>query len=136
MQTPNTILKLVYKREYFDISQMKIGARLVTTINADGTVLFKEYKPGSRKVKSVYKGKCTVAAFRLLCYCIEECISTADRQEFYVDDSSEELKIFHSFGRVQTMDRGLGNEETDIGRIMHDFFERDVVEEKNDEETV
>lgn len=136
MQTPNTILKLVYKREYFDISQMKIGARLVTTINADGTVLFKEYKPGSRKVKSSYKGKCTVAAFRLLCYRIEECISTADRQEFYVDDSSEELKIFHAFGRVQTMDRGLGNEETDIGRIMHDFFERDVVEEKNDEETV
>ena len=133
MQTPNTILKLVYKREYFDISQMKIGARLVTTINADGTVLFKEYKPGSRKVESVYKGKCTVAAFRLLCYRIEECISTADRQEFYVDDSSEELKIFHSFGRVQTMDRGLGNEETDIGRIMHDFFERDVVEEKNDD---
>ena len=132
MQTPNTILKLVYKREYFDISQMKIGARLVTTINADGTVLFKEYKPGSRKVKSSYKGKCTVAAFRLLCYRIEECISTADRQELYGDDSSEELKIFHSFGRVQTMDRGLGNEETDIGRIMHDFFERDVVEEKND----
>ena len=136
MQTPNTILKLVYKREYFDISQMKIGARLVTTINADGTVIFKEYKPGSRKVESSYKGKCTVAAFRLLCYRIEECISTADRQEFYVDDSSEELKIFHAFGRVQTMDRGLGNEETDIGRIMHDFFERDVVEEKNDEETV
>ena len=133
MQTPNTILKLVYKREYFDISQMKIGARLVTTINADGTVLFKEYKPGSRKVESSYKGKCTVAAFRLLCYRIEECISTADRQEFYVDDSSEELKFFHSFGRVQTMDRGLGNEETDIGRIMHDFFERDVVEEKNDD---
>ena len=130
MQTPNTILKLVYKREYFDIAQMKFGARLVTTINADGTVIFKEYKPGSRKVESSYKGKCTVAAFRLLCYRIEECISTADRQEFYVDDSSEELKIFHSFGRVQTMDRGLGNEETDIGRIMHDFFERDVVDEK------
>ena len=130
MQTPNTVLKLVYKREYFDIAQMKFGARLVTTINADGTVIFKEYKPGSRKVESSYKGKCTVAAFRLLCYRIEECISTADRQEFYVDDSSEELKIFHSFGRVQTMDRGLGNEETDIGRIMHDFFERDVVDEK------
>ena len=136
MQTTNNILKLVYKREYFDISQMKAGARLVTTINADGTVLFKEYKPGSRKVESAYEGKCTVSAFRLLCYRIEECIATADRQEFYVDDSAEELKIFHQFGRVQTMDRGLGNDETDIGRIMHDFFERDVVEGKNDEETV
>ena len=134
MQTPNDILKLVYKREYFDISLMKIGSRLVTTINADGTVLFKEYKPGSRKVESAYRGKCSVSAFWLLCYRIEECISTADRQEFYVDDSSEELKIFHAFGRVQTMDRGLGNEETDIGRIMHDFFKRNVVEEKAGEQ--
>lgn len=136
MHTPHTILKLVYKREYFDISEMRIGARLVTAINADGTVVFKEYKPGSRKAESVYRGKCTVAAFRLLCYRIEECISTASRQDFYCDDSSEELKIFHQFGRLQTMDRGLGNEETNIGRIMHDFFEKDVIEEKSDEETV
>ena len=81
----------------------------------------------------MYKGKCTVAAFRLLCYRIEECISTADRLNDYCDDSSEELKIFHQFGRVQTMDRGLGNEETDIGRIMHDFFDKDVVEDKSDD---
>ena len=134
MQTPNDILKLVYKREYFDISLMKIGSRLVTTIYADGTVLFKEYKPGSRKVESAYKGKCSVSAFWLLCCRIEECISTADRQEFYVDGSSEELKIFNAFGRVQTMDRGLGNDETDIGRIMYDFFKRDVVEEKTGEQ--
>ena len=136
MQTTNNIFKLVYKREYFDISQMKNGARSVATINADGTLLFKEYKPGSRKVNSAYKGKCSVAAFGLLCRRIEECISTADRQEFYVDDSSEELKIFHRFGRVQTIDRGLGNEETNIGMIMHEFLERDVVKEKNDEKTV
>ena len=126
MHTTDTILKLIYKREFFDISVMKIGARLVTTINADGTVVFKGYKPGSRKVESVYKGKCSVSAFRLLCYRIGECISTASRQDFYVDDCSEELKIFHQFGRIQTMDRGLGNKETDIGRIMHDFFEKDV----------
>jgi len=133
MDSTNTILKLVYKREFFDISTMHPGARLVTTINADGSVVFKEYKPGSRKVESVYRGKCTVAAFRLLCYRIEECIATASKQDFYCDDSSEELKVFHQFGRVQTMDRGLGNEETDIGRIMHDFFEKDVIEDKNDE---
>ena len=35
MHTPDTILKLVYKREFFDVSVMKRGARLVTTINAD-----------------------------------------------------------------------------------------------------
>ena len=127
MHTPDTILKLVYKREFFDVSVMKRGARLVTTINADGTVIFKEYKPGSRRAESVHKGKCTVAAFGLLCSRIEECISGADRQNFYVDDCSEELKIFHRLGPAQALDRGLGNEKTDIGRIMHDFLENDVV---------
>ena len=120
-------------REFFDISTMCSGARVVSTINADGTVIFKEYKSGSRKAESTYKGTCSLTAFEILCLRIEECISTADRQEVYVDDASEELKIFHQFGRVQTMDRSLGNEETDIGRIMHDFFEEDVAEEKSDE---
>ena len=35
MQTTNNILKLVYKREYFDISPIKASARLVTTITAN-----------------------------------------------------------------------------------------------------
>ena len=85
MHTTDTILKLVYKREFFDISVMKIGARLVTTINADGTVVFKEYKPGNRKAESVHR-----CGFRLLCCRIEECISTATGQDFYVDDCSED----------------------------------------------
>ena len=40
--------------------------------------------------------------------------------------------MVHCFAcmKTETMDRGLGNEETAIGRIMHDFFERDVVDEK------
>jgi len=125
------ILKLVYKREHFDISKMLPGAKVVTTITNDGSVVFKEYEPGSRRVSLSYKGKCTISAFRLLCYRIEECIATADRLDGYCDDASEELKIYHQFGRVQTMDRGLGNEETHIGEIMHQFFEKDVIEEKS-----
>ena len=105
---------------------MRPGAKVITTINNDGTVVFKEYEPGSRKVLSAYKGKCSVGAFRLLCYHIQECIATADRQDFYCDDASEELKIYHSFGRVQIMDRGLGNEDVHIADIMHEFFEKDV----------
>lgn len=122
----NGIIKLTYKREYFDISKMRPGAKVITTINNDGTVVFKEYEPGSRKVSSAYKGKCSVSAFRLLCFRLEECITTADRQDFYCDDSSEELKIYHPFGRVQIMDRGLGNEDVHIADIMHEFFEKDV----------
>ena len=118
-----TIIKLVYKREFFDVSVMKPGGRLVTTILNDGTVIFKEYDPGSRKVQSVRKGKRSVEDYKTLCAKLENCIESADRLDFYVDDSSEELKIYHKFGRVQIMDRGLGNENVHIGEIMHDYLD-------------
>ena len=101
---------------------MKPGARLVITIIDDGTITFKEYDPKSRKVKSVYQRKCSVADYEVLCERIENCIRNADRLDFYDDDASEELKIFHRYGRVQIMDRGLGNEDSHIGEIMHDFL--------------
>ena len=118
-----TIIKLVYKREFFDMSLMKPGRRLVTTILNDGTVIFKEYSPGSRKAESVYKGKRSVDDCKTLYAKIETCIELADRLDFYVDDSSEELKIYHEFGRVQIMDRGLGDEDVHIGEIMHEFLD-------------
>ena len=123
------IIKLVYKRDFFDISVMKPGARLITTITCDGTVVFKEYRPGSRKLYSVYKGKCSIEDYKALCERIENCIENADRLDFYVDDASEELKIFHRYGRVQIMDRGLGNEDSHIGEIMHEFLDGVIIDD-------
>ena len=117
-----TIIKLVYKREFFDVSVMKPGGRLVTTILNDGTVIFKEYRAKSQKVQAVYKGKRSVEDYRILCAKIEDCIEFADRLDFYVDDSLEKLKIYHKFGRMQIVDRGLGNEDVHIGEIMHEFL--------------
>ena len=42
------------------------------------------------------------------------------------DDSSEELKIYHLYGRVQTVDRGLGNKNNHIGSVMWDFLKDKV----------
>ena len=123
------IVKLVYKRDFFDISVMKPGAKLITTITCDGTVVFKEYSPGIRKAHSVYKGKCSVVDYEELCEKIENCIKNADRLDFYEDDASEELKIFHRFGRVQIMDRGLGNEDIHIGEIMHEFLDGVILDD-------
>ena len=123
------IVKLVYKRDFFDISVMKPGARLITTITCDGTVVFKEYRPGSRKAYSVYKGKCSIEDYEALCERIENCIKNADRLDFYVDDASEELKIFHRYGRVQIMDRGLGNEDIHIGEIIHEFLDGVILDD-------
>ena len=124
-----TIIKLVYKREFFDMSVMKPGGRLVTTILNDGTVIFKEYDPGSRKVQSARKGKRSVEDYKTLCAKLENCIESADRLDFYIDDSSEELKIYHTFGRVQIVDRGLGNENVHIGEIMHEFLDGVVLDD-------
>ena len=123
------IVKLVYKRDFFDISVMKPGARLITTITCDGTVVFKEYRPGSRKAHSVCNGKCSIEDYEVLCERIENCIKNADRLDFYVDDASEELKIFHRYGRVQIMDRGLGNEDIHIGEIMHEFLDGVILDD-------
>ena len=130
MSDSTAIIKLVYKRDYFNVFEMRPGARVVTTITDDGNVVFKEYQSGSRKVEASYRGTCSVSAFRLLCHRIDDCITTADRMGTYCDDASEELKIYHPFGRVQIIDRGLGNEETHIGEIMHEFLEKDVRIEK------
>ena len=118
-----TMIRLVYKREFFDVWEMKPGAKLVTTISDDGTIVFKEYAPGSRKVKSTRKGRCTVEEYETLCAKIEACIESADRLDIFVDDASEELKIYHSYSRVQTVDRGLGNEHVSIGHIMNAFLD-------------
>ncbi|MBO5019980.1 MAG: hypothetical protein J6D52_04875 [Clostridia bacterium] len=117
------IEKLVYKKEFFDLSVMKIGSKLITTITDDGVIVVKEYRLGSRKAHSVKKAYCSLTAFETLCKSINECIETADRLDFYVDDSSEELRIYHKFGRVQIMDRGLGHENSSIGSIMNTFLE-------------
>ena len=126
----NDIVKLEYKREFFDVSVMAPGARRIITITDDGTIVAKDYNPKSRKAHNVVKTSCSLDAFDKLCMDIEDCIRNADRLDFYVDDSSEELKIFHKYGRIQTMDRGLGNESTDIGSVMNTFISKYLGESK------
>ena len=118
----NPIVKLTYKREFFDITEMKIGARTITTITDDGSIVIKDYKPGSRKAYSTKKTTCSRVAFEALCDRLENCIDTAKKWDMWVDDCSEELKIFYKFGRIQIVDRGLGNDEIDVGTIMHNFL--------------
>ena len=121
---PQSILKLEYKREFFDISLMRRGARKIVSISNDGTIVCEEYKADSRKAHSIREEKCSLIAFRNLCKQILKCIETADRNEMFIDDSSAKLTIYHKYGRTQTMDRGLGNDDIDIEYIMISFFEK------------
>ena len=126
----NPIAKIVYKREFFDISVMKIGARTVTTITSDGNVVIREYKADSRKVYSTRKTTCSIDAFNKLCNQFENCINNATSWDMYVDDCSEELRLVYKFGREQKVDRGLGDENTRIATIFYDFME-EIDHERN-----
>lgn len=119
----NKIKKLIYRIEHFDVCRLRPGERTVITLYADGTVVYKEYNPGCKKAYLTEKERCSKQAFEELCARIEECIDTADRWDFCVDDASEELKIVYDFGRTQTVDRGLGNAQTRIGKIMNNFLD-------------
>ena len=118
------IEKLEYRRHYFDVCEMKNGARVTTVISNDGIIISKKYKAGSRKINSIQKANFSLNEFQELCNKIELCIKNADRLDFYIDDASEELRIFYKFGRIQTMDRGLGNDNSHIGEIVNDFLEK------------
>ena len=119
----NNVIKLEYRREFFDIEEMKIGGRIVTVVTADGRIVSSEYKCGSRKAICVKEATCSHEAYSTLCEEIKNCIKTANREDFYVDDSSESLKVFCEFGLVLLMDRGLGNECIHIGDIMNGFLD-------------
>lgn len=115
---PNPVVKLTYKHEFFDISERRIGCRTVTTITADGLVVEKEYRGGSRKVYATKTTTCSVEEFRELCDNLEKCIVSADRWDMYVDDCSAEVKLTYKFGREQIVDRGLGNAENGVAGVM------------------
>lgn len=122
MSQSNPIVRLTYKHEFFDISEMRIGGRTVTTILEDGTIIEQDFKPGSRKAYKTRKTTCATAEFRVLCDRLETCINSATDWEMWVDDCAEELKLFYKFNRVQIVDRGLCNGDTSIGGIMREFL--------------
>ena len=114
MSESNPIIELSYKMQFFDVSELKIGYREVTTIYDFGYVEVHEYKPRIRKPIKSQHAVFPTKVFKKLCDKIEQCISTANRCDLMVDDCSGEMKIKYLYGREQIVDRGLGNENEDI----------------------
>ena len=119
-----SVKKIKYIKSCFDVSIMGIGRKTVTTIDDEGVIVSKTYKAASRKPAFVQKEVCALKAFQKLCRDIEECIISADRLNMYIDDCSEELTVFYEYGRIQTMDRELGNSNGDIGQIVNKFLQK------------
>ena len=98
-------------------------SRYVYELYPDGKVTHGLYEKGTRKaIENNETRQATADDYRKLCAELNACITSADRQSLYIDDSSAEVKIIRPFTRVETMDRGYGNADTDVGRIIEDYI--------------
>ena len=85
-------------------------------------LLIKRYAPGSRRIKEKQEFFAEKSEVEELYEELKVCVDTADRLNWMVDDTSAELTIYHSFGRIEKVPRELGNNETDIYSIMCRFL--------------
>lgn len=114
--------KLRYSISYFDVLEMKPGARDVIEIFDDGKILIKRYAPGSRRIKEKQEFFAEKSEVEELYEELKVCVDTADRLNWMVDDTSAELTIYHELGRIEKVPRELGNDITDIYSIMSRFL--------------
>lgn len=120
----NSILQLKYVRTYFDCVEMRWGSKSIALINADGIIEVKNYKVGSRKCITKTIIKFPQKDYECLCTKLEKCILNANTLHEYIDDSDATLYIYHEYGRIEEMPRGLGNDVTSVGSIVEDFLDR------------
>ena len=123
MEKATDILKIRYAISTFDVDAMCSHSRYVYELYPDGKVTYGHYKKGTRKaVDKDESHQATADDYQRLCAELNACVASADRQEWYVDDCSAEVKIYRAFGRVDTMDRGYGNADTDVGQLIAKYI--------------
>ena len=119
----NPIEKIRCKIEFYS-HQYECRGVTIITIHNNGKIKIEDYIKGVSKSKDTEYLSCPVKEFKKLTQEIEECISTANKLDFYIDDKSVEVKVYHKLGLLQTMERGLGNEKCDINQILFQFFRK------------
>ena len=113
------IIKLVYKSKTVDPVTGSISEMETVTIYPDGKILFNGKDNGESWQNEEKRSK---EAFCELCAKIEECIKTASECKRFCDCRSGNLKIYRKYGHTEQMDRGFGNENTDIFSIINGFL--------------
>ena len=123
MEKVTNILKIRYVIRTFDLDAMRSHSRYVYELFPDGKVTYGHYEKGTRKPEEKREThQATKNDYQKLCAALNACIASADRQNRYVDDCAAEVKIHRAFGRVETMDRGYGNEGTDVGQLITEYI--------------
>ena len=123
METATDILKIRYAINTFDVETMRSHSRYVYELYPDGKVTYCHYEKGIRTaIDKNETHQATADDYRQLCAELNACIASADRLEMYIDDCSADVKIYRAFGRIDTMDRGYGNADTDVGQLITKYI--------------
>ena len=122
MEKASDIRMIRYTEKAFDPFTMSYSRRIYT-LYPEGLVTCALYAPGSRKMSRKEESRRAGAEdFRQMCAELNACLESADRLDKYVDDCGAEARIHRPFGRVDTVDRGYGNAETDVGNIISEYL--------------
>lgn len=119
----NDILMLKYKRYSFSCEEMKFVNKTVYEMLNSGEIVITEYFNNTRRIKSKTKKYNSEADYKKLVHDINNCIDNATHQEHFIDDCECTLTIYYPFGRKETMDRGLGNEDVCIEKIIEEYIQ-------------
>ena len=123
MEKANDIIKIRYTISLFDVASLRAHTRYVYELYPDGKVSFAHYEKGIRKPEATDEKRTASASdFMQLSAELSACIETADRVEMYDDDTGAEAIIYRPFGRIDTMGRGYGNSETNIGQLLSKYI--------------
>lgn len=116
------IIKIKYVWKNFSPDVMRIYRKNVYDIFDSGRVIVSEFVDDMKSPKSRAVLNKDKSSFFVLTDKINECITEADRLETYVDDSEASITIIRPFGRVEKLDRGIGNPKMVLGRIIEEYI--------------
>ena len=115
------IIKIRYVWKNFSPDVMRIYRKSVYEIFDSGRVIISEFVDDMRSPKSRIVSNKDKLSFSILSDKINECITDADRLENYIDDSDVSITIIRPFGRIEKLDRGIGNQKIVLGSIIEKY---------------
>lgn len=115
------IIRIKYVWKNFSPDVMRIYRKNVYEIFDSGKVIVSEFVDDMKSPKSRTVSNKDKSSFSTLTANVNECINNADRLETYVDDSEASITIIRPFGRIEKLDRGIGNQKIVLGSIIEKY---------------
>jgi len=117
----NDIESIRYSWKYFSPDSMSYARRKNVVIYRDGRIKISN-ADDEEKTKSTDWIVKSPDEFLQLEHDINDCIANADQCGFYEDDCAVSITIYHSLGRIEKVERGLGYDNKTIGKLINRYI--------------